>query len=107
MTLSTVADKVTPSTVSGWAAAIGHAILGGGVIYAMVTKRIDPTAGAAILAGMGGFWSGVGAALKSAGPSVAATTAGGASVAPGAAPATGLVESGAPGDHPGTTAPVI
>jgi hypothetical protein len=52
---------------------IGHAVAGAGIVYLMVTGKIDPTAGAAILAGLGGFWSGVGTALKTAGNGTAVT----------------------------------
>ncbi len=66
--------------------AIGHTIAGAGILYLLITHKIDPTVGAAILAGLGGFWSGVGTAVTSTGSSTAATEKVGASVAPDPVP---------------------
>ena len=68
-------------------ATVAHALLGAGIVVGLVTHKIDPTIGVAILAGLGSFWSGVGVALQQFGTSTAATVTGGASVASEVTPA--------------------
>jgi len=84
---------------------IAHAILGAGIVVGLVTGKIDPTVGYSVLAGLGSFWSGVGATLRVSGASTAATVAGGGSVPSVAAPTPDQKESG-DGPNPFTlTAP--
>lgn len=78
--------EIPPKVVS-IGAAVSHALLGAGIVIGIVTHKIDPTVGYAVLAGLGSFWSGVGVALQQSGTSTAATVTGGASVAPKVAPA--------------------
>ena len=103
----TALNRITPNTVPGWASTILHAIVLGGVSYGLATKQIDPTTAAAILAGMGGFWSGVGAVHITTGTPSAATEPGSPSVGLGTAPTPSSDPLGAQSDHPGQTAPPI